>query len=146
MTNLEPAEQAEFERRCARQRERAREFPCWHIGQSLQEAYKFHLGPWNFVLTLDRYIKPVAWHGTVSLLEDLGEERITDEQGRYLFDAPRVGMQEAKKWDNETYQNARDLLGLVFGPIIRTDTKIFENRLGFAMHWLIPFDGSIDAS
>jgi len=104
---------------------------------ALMECYAFPLGPWTLRLTLDRFTAPSAWHASISYMQEIGSHEVRDEQGHVMFDAPEEGMMRAEQWDKETYDNARDLMGDLMGPLIRGETqRVVEARFGFAMHWL----------
>lgn len=134
--NATSAEYEDFKRRCARHREVAKASPCLHAGMALMECYQLELGPWTMRLTLDRFIAPSCWHGSISYMQEIGSHEVRDEQGHVLFDAPEEGMMRAEQWDNDVYQNARDLMGDLFGPLIHGEhQRVVESRLGFAMHW-----------
>ena len=136
MQNLTSAEEADWHRRCARQREIARTAPCFHPGQTLMECYRFHLGPWNFVLIVSRFTNPPQWQGTVSLFKEIGEERVTDEGGKYIFDAPQVGMVSVHSWTKEDFDIARSLLSDVFGPLIHGEhQQAVEMKGQMTMMW-----------
>jgi hypothetical protein len=135
--NTTSAEYEEFKRRCERQREVARTAPCYHPGMAVMDCYEFALGPWTMRLTLDRFITPSTWHGSISYMQEIGSHQVRDEQGHVLFDAPEEGMMRAEQWDNDIYQNARDLMGDLFGPLIRGEhQQVMEARLGFCLHWM----------
>lgn len=101
------------------------------------ECYGFQLGPWNMRLTLDRFITPPSWHGSISYMMEVGSHQVTDAEGRVLFDAPDEGMMRAEQWDKDIYDNARDLLGDLFGSLIHGEhQQVMESRIGFALHWV----------
>lgn len=105
---------------------------------ALMECYGFQLGPWALRITLDRFTQPSAWHGSISYMQEISTHQVTDEDGRVLFDAPEEGMMRAEQWDKDIYDNAHDLLGDLFGPLIaREDTRVVEARFGFALHFLV---------
>lgn len=136
MQNLTEQEQVEWKAKCDRQRRLARTSPCFHPGQALMECYKFSLGPFNFVLTLDRYLAPPQWSGSVSLFREISEDRVTDEQGWYIFDAPHIAMVDVHSWTHEEYSIARDLLGDVFGELIHDEhQRMVETKGRMTLQW-----------
>ena len=137
MTNLTSDEAAEWTRRCAKAREIARQAPCYHHGQALMDCYRFNLGPWNFTFTLSRFMTPPSWQGSVSLFKEISEERVTDVDGKYLFDAPNMAMVSVHSWDHEEYDIARDLLAEVFGPLIHDEhQRVVEMKGQMTLNWL----------
>ena len=128
MENLSEAEQAEWLRKCEHQRQVARDYPCYSQNQCVMPCYMFHLGPWNCTFTLDRYKKPPKWHAALSLFGVIDEERITDAEGRYLFDNPRMGLLLRENWSKEDYADAKDILLMVFGPLAQHDTIILVEK------------------
>ena len=137
MQNLSSQEETDWKRKCDHQRMIARDFPCFHGGQALMECYRFHLGPWNFTFTLDRFIKPATWHGSVSLFKEVGTEAVTDEQGRRLFEAPQDALMAVTSWNTEDMDIARQLLADVFGDLIQRDTIVVVNPGMFSLHYLV---------
>lgn len=143
MQNLNRAERRDFERECARHRAFARSAPCFHASQVIDERYRFSLGPINVVFTQDRFTNPPIWHGTVSIMKEIGSEAIMDERGNYIFDAPQDAMIAVRSWDNDEYQTAREVLGKVFGELIpREDTRVTELTGVFALHWIVEVSDS----
>lgn len=115
----------------------ARTAPCYDPRQALMECYKLHLGPWNFTFTLDAFLKPPMWHGTVSLFKQIGHETVRDEGGRQIFEAPQEALMAVSSWDREEYDAARELLGGLFGELIANPhTQVVVNKAIFGLHWL----------
>lgn len=136
MQNLNSQEQVDWQRRCARQRDLARTSPCFHPGQALMECYGFALGPWNCRLTLDRFFNPPSWHGTVSLFKEIGDEAVTDAEGRHIFDVPQDALLAVNSWTKEDLDIAKDVLGEMFGPLIHGEHQQVVVMKGiFALHW-----------
>jgi hypothetical protein len=136
--NTNSAEYEEFKRRCERQRQVAKTAPCYHPGMAVMDCYEFALGPWTMRLTLDRFVTPSTWHGSISYLQEVGSHEVRDEQGHVLFDAPEEGMMRAEQWPHEIYDEAHNLLGDLFGPLIaKQDTRVVEARLGFCLHFMV---------
>jgi len=136
MQNLNDQEILAWKLRCLKQREAARNAPCFHPAHALLEQFGFQLGPWNCRFTLDRFVKPASWHGTVSLFKEIGTEPVMDAEGRYLFDTPQDALLAVHAWDVEEMDIARDLLGDIFGELIGRDTIVRVNKGIFALHWM----------
>lgn len=137
MENLNPTEQAEFERICARHRAIALDAPCYDARMALMDCYKFFLGPWNITLTLDKFISPPCWCGAISLFKDISEDRVTDAQGRYMFDAPHIVMVQVKSWTHEERDIAKDILAKVFGPLIGEHTRVGIRKGQMTLQWIV---------
>lgn len=125
---------------CQRQRIIARTCLCADAAQSLDPQYtvRHHMEDqeWAVGLTLELINFQPVWHGWVSVLQDLPMQRGT-------WGAPERRYLPTHLWQREHFDNARDLLGDVFGPLIRPkddQQEAHESKGNTSLHWLIPFD------
>lgn len=137
--NLDTAELAKWKETCKRQRDIARRNPAYDPRMLLLQDYCMRLGPWSLQLTLDTYLKPPMWHGSISLIKQIGDELVYGTDGVPIFEVPKEGILAVDDWTQEDYSEARDLLGDLFGPLINhADQKVIEGRNpgGAVLQWL----------
>jgi hypothetical protein len=137
--NLSLEEIAKWKETCKRQRDIARTNPCYDPRMVLLEDFSVRLGPWMLRLTLDTYLKPPMWHGTVALMKQLGDETVYGPDGMPIFEVPQEGIVAVESWTREDYSEARDLLGDLFGSLINhVDQRVIEGYVpsGMSLQWL----------
>lgn len=134
--NLNSEEQAKWKETCKRQRDIARCNPCTCVAMVSCEDFDCEVGPWHLRLTLDAYLNPPQWHGSISLMKEIGDELVYDEKGVPLFEVPKDAMIAVNDWTPEEYDNARDLMGALFGPLINSsDQRVVEARVSMTLQW-----------
>ncbi len=120
----------DWKKTAQRQREYARIHPCATPQQALDPRYSFRCGPkWNFVLTYEAFWEHPRWHVTATVCEVIGSEN--------EFGLPREGLLVTKVWTMEHYREARDLMAMVLGEVLRDPQQLVQETRGlFALHWI----------
>lgn len=137
--NLNTAEIAEWKETCKRQRDIARCNPCTDPRMVPLDDFGVRLGPWALRLTLDAFLKPPMWHGSVSLFKKIGDETVYGPDGVPIFEVPQEGLLAVESWSREDYDEARELLGNLFGSLINhADQRVIEGYTpnGMVLNWM----------
>lgn len=137
--NLNSEELAQWRSTCKQMRATARNHPCYDIRMAMCEDFSHRLGPWNVNLVLLTCIKPEIYKASVSLIKEIGDELVYDNNGVPLFDVPKAGIVCVDDWTHEDLDEARNLLGDLMGPLVNhQDQKVNEARAkgGMCLNWI----------
>jgi len=108
---------ANWKRMCADHRAIAERWPAYDKRMVGVEDYWFKLGPWRICFMLEIWDKPL-WVGSVSIQEQIGYESVGLENGGRI-EVPQDAMLAISSWVPEHFEQARFILGELFGPILR---------------------------
>lgn len=132
-----------FKAKCADQRKIAQRYPAYDRRMGTVQEFHWRLGPWSLMFMLEVWKKPYHWHGSAAIMEQIGYETVTGTLGM-KYEVPQDALLATKEWIDEHYEQARFILGEVFGDILRPGDKHqpATEYIGLtAMHWLVPYEG-----
>lgn len=130
---------------CERLRAIARQNPSMSPDDALRTQHSQKVGPYNIWFSLELWPRTPVWHGSVSILEKIGEQDVKLALGgeESVVQVPEEGILSVSHWTEQHYQAARDLLGDVFGPILRPrddSQQVLEQKGNFGLHWVLKAD------
>ena len=128
--------------RCAEQRKIAEEYPAFDKRMVTVEEYQWNLGPWRIIFCLEIWSAP-RWNASVSIQEEVAHETVELGNGQKA-EIPQDAMLMLSSWSPEHFEQAKFILGEVFGPILRPGDdhqKALEFHGLNALHWIVPYEG-----
>lgn len=123
---------------CTKARKAAKNNPCYRPMDIGDERLEFRFGNWFVRCSIDKFSpgKAPTWHGSVSILEEVGEQSVQLESG-IIIKVPQDAMLASESWTDDHKKQARFLLGELLGPVILTESQQVVEHLGlFALHWI----------
>lgn len=120
----------------------AEEYPAFSRAMVNVEDYWFKLGPWRIGFMLEIWSAPM-WVGSASIQEQIAFETVEMENGQKI-EVPQDALLAVSSWTPEHFEQARFILGEVFGPILRPaddHQPALEFRGLMTMQWRVPFEG-----
>lgn len=133
---------ARWKERCAEQRKIAETYPAFDKRMVTVEEYRWTLGPWTIMFMLEIWDKPV-WRASVSIQEQIAYETV-ELENKAKIEVPQDALLAVSSWVPEHFEQARFILGEVFGPILRPGDdhqKALEFQGLMCLQWIIPFEG-----
>ncbi len=141
------ADVSRWKEQCEEQRKVALTYPAYDVKMGSVEEYGWKLGPWSLRLVLEIWKRPYMWHGSAACIEHIGYETVTADEGMYKgakFEIPQDALLATRSWEPEHLQQARYILGELFGSILTPGDKhqLVQETLGlWAMHWRTKYIG-----
>lgn len=125
---------------CLKARKAAKNNPCFRPIDVGNERLEFRFGKWFLRCSIDKFSanKVPTWHGSVSILEEVGEQDVQLESG-IVIKVPQDAMLSTQSWSDEHKKQAKFLLGELLGPVILDEGQQVTEHTGlFALHWITP--------
>ncbi len=127
---------------CADHRAIAERWPAYDRRMVSVEDYWFKLGPWRIGFCLEIWNKPI-WVGSVSIQEQIGYETV-ELNNKARIEVPQDALLSISSWVPEHFEQARFILGELFGPILRPNDP-HQAALEFSglmtFQWRVPYEG-----
>jgi hypothetical protein len=136
------ADIATWRERAAEHRAIAEKWPAYDKRMVTVTDYRFELGPWHVTFILEIWKEPV-WVGSVSIQEQIGFETIKIQHG-HKIEIPKEALLAISSWSPEHFEQARFILGEVFGPILRPGDDhqpALEFKGLMTLQWRVPYEG-----
>lgn len=120
----------------------ARRWPAYDKRMCMVEDYWFKLGPWRVCFLLEIWDKPL-WVGSISIQEQIGYETV-ELENKQKIEVPQDALLAVSSWSPEHFEQARFILGEVFGNILRPGDQhqpALEFRGLMTFEWRVPYEG-----
>lgn len=137
---FQPGDAEALRELCLKARKAAKNNPCYRPIDVGDERLEFRFGNWFARCSIDKFSpdKAPTWHGSVSILEEVGEQDVQLESG-IIIKVPQDAMLATESWTAEHFKQARYLLGELLGPVILEEgQQVVEHTGLFALHYITP--------
>jgi hypothetical protein len=138
---------ATWKEKCAEQRKIALMYPAYDLRMSGVEEYGWTIGPWSVRLVLEVWKKPYLWHASAAIIEHIGYETVTVNDGLYRgshLEVPQDALLSIASWHLEHHEQSRFLMAEMLGEYLKAGDKHqpAEERDGlWCKHWRLRYDG-----